>query len=108
MVDLERGSIGRVAKSLPVLREKKMIITTEENYQKNEVELSKGDDFIVFRPWVFKVKSKDVIREKDFEDKVGLVLEREHCYFQLNSNIGYMVLNRNEEGFNEIKDRLVE
>jgi hypothetical protein len=32
VVDLERGLIGRVVKSLPVLREKKMIITTDENY----------------------------------------------------------------------------
>ncbi len=42
----------------------------------------------MFRPCVFKVKSRDVIRERNFEDKVGLTLERQHCFFHLNSNIG--------------------
>jgi hypothetical protein len=36
-----------------------MIITTEEEYKKSDIEESKGDDFLVFRPWVVKVKSRD-------------------------------------------------
>ena len=47
----------------------------------------------IFRPYVFKVKSRDIIKERNFSDLVGEVLEREHCYFHLNSNIGYLILN---------------
>jgi hypothetical protein len=47
-VDLEKKLIGRVNTKLPILREKKMIITTDKDYKKNEIEESKGDDFLVF------------------------------------------------------------
>jgi hypothetical protein len=36
------------------------------------------------------------------------VLDREHIYFHINTNIGYLVLNQNEEGFERLKDRLIE
>ena len=76
-----------------------MIITTDKDYQRNEIEQSKGEDFLVFRPFVFKVKSRDVIKERDFSELVQAALGTEHSYFHLNSNIGYLILNQNEEGF---------
>lgn len=83
-----------------------MIITTDPNYQKSELEKSKGEDFIVFRPYIFKVKCKDLIKDWDFQELVRMHLRVDHCYFNINSNIGYLVLNLNESICGELIDRL--
>lgn len=70
-----------------------MIISTDKNYLRNDIEISKGEDFIVFCPYIFKVKSKDIIRDLDFPEKVQNKLGCKHCYFSMNSNIGYLIIN---------------
>ena len=82
---------------MPILREKRIVITFDE-YKKTEEDEELGDKFIIFKPLVIMFTGEDHLRfrgAKDFSKKMSRAFDLDIAYSKLFGKKGIFILNEN-------------
>lgn len=97
--DKESMTFGRKKKDVPILRDKRVYITFENNYEKLPEEIEMGEKFIIFTPQILFLESEKQLhyRAKDLQRKLKKTSGLDIGWLKMGRKKVLLVLNKNTQ-----------